>query len=172
MRRRRMAATVAALGAAVVATLALVSAAASAPERGVGPPALRDPSAPRLAEDRGAGERLLLVVGGAFGTRAEAEGANEAIRIGDLQGFYVAPTDQFVGLERVLGDADAEFVLVSAFRTGRGAKEFLDLVRSAGGAGYITPRLRNLGFEYVGLGQEANPDGTGPLTEPIPGLTT
>jgi hypothetical protein len=172
MRRRRMAATVAALGAAVMATVALVSAAASAPERAIGPPASRDPSVPRLAEDRGAGERLLLVVGGAFGTRAEAERANEAIRIGDLQGFYVASTDQFVGLERVLGDADGEFVLVSAFRTGRGAREFLDLVRVAGAAGFITPRLENLGFEYVGLGQEANPDGTGPLTEPIPGLTT
>lgn len=105
-------------------------------------------------------------------TRAEAELANEAIRIGDLQGFYVAPTDQFVGLDRVLGEADAEFVLVSAFRTGRGATEFLDLIRSAWAAGFITPRLQNLGFEYVGLGQEADPDGSGPLTQPIPGLTT
>jgi hypothetical protein len=158
--------------AALAATGVVAAVAASGPGRQPVPPALRDASVPRLAEDRGAGERLLLVVGGSFTTRAEAELANEAIRIGDLQGFYVAPTDQFVGLDRALGEADAEFVLVSAFRTGRGATEFLDLVRSAGAAGFITPRLQNLGFEYVGLGQEADPDGSGPLTEPIPGLTT
>jgi hypothetical protein len=158
--------------AALAATGAVAAVAASGPGRQPVPPALRDASVPRLAEDRGARERLLLVVGGSFTTRAEAELANEAIRIGDLQGFYVAPTDQFVGLDRALGEAEAEFVLVSAFRTGRGATEFLDLVRSAGAAGFITPRLQNLGFEYVGLGQEADPDGSGPLTEPIPGLTT
>jgi hypothetical protein len=158
--------------AAVAATGAIATVASSGPGRRAGPPALRDRSVPRVAEDRGAGERLLLVVGGSFATRAEAERASEAIRMGDLQGFYVAPTDQFVGMDRVLGQADAEFVLVSAFRTGRGAREFLDLVQSAGAAAFITPRLQNLGFEYVGLGQEADPDGSGPLTEPIPGLTT
>jgi hypothetical protein len=158
--------------AALAATGVVAAVAASGPGRQPVPPALRDASVPRLAEDRGAGERLLLVVGGSFATRAEADLASQTIRIGDLQGFYVAPTDQFVGLDRVLGEAEAEFVLVSAFRTGRGATEFLDLVRSAGAAGFITPRLQNLGFEYVGLGQEADPDGSGPLTEPIPGLTT
>jgi hypothetical protein len=158
--------------AAVAAVGTVATVAAGGPERLPGPPALRDPSVPRVAEDRGTGERLLLVVGGSFATREEAERANETVRIGDLQGFYVAPTDQFVGLDRVLGEAEAEFVLVSAFRTGRGAREFLDLVQSAGAAGFITPRLQNLGFEYVGLGQEADPDGSGPLTEPIPGLTT
>ena len=163
---------IAAAVAALAATGAVAAVAASGPGRPPGPPALRDPSVPQIAQDRGAGERLLLVVGGAFTTREEAERANEGIQIGDLQGFYVAPTDQFVGLDRVLGEADAEFVLVSAFRTGRGAQEFLDLVQSAGAAGFITPRLQNLGFEYVGLGQEADPDGSGPLTEPIPELTT
>jgi hypothetical protein len=164
----RIVAAILALG----ATGVVAAVAASGPGRQPVPPALRDASAPRLTEDRGAGERLLLVVGGSFATRDEAERANQAIRIGDLQGFYVAATDQFVGLDRVLGEADAEFVLVSAFRTGRGAMDFLDLVRSVGAAGFITPRLQNLGFEYVGLGQEADPDGSGPLTEPIPGLTT
>jgi hypothetical protein len=159
---------------ALVATTtgAVAGVAASGPTRRPGPPALRDLSVPQLAEDRGAGERLLLVIGGAFDTREEAEAANQAIRLGDLQGFYVGPTAQFVGLDRVLGEAGGDFVLVSAFRTGRGAREFLDLVRSAGAAGFITPRLESLGFEYVGLGQEADPEGTGPLTEPIPGLTT
>lgn len=157
---------------AVGATGVVAAVAASGPGGPPGPPALRDPSVPQVAQDRGTGERLLLVVGGSFATRAEAEQANEAIQIADVQGFYVAPTNQFVGLDRVLGEADAEFVLVSAFRTARGAREFLDLVQSAGAAGFITPRLQNLGFEYVGLGQEADPDGSGPLTEPIPGLTT
>lgn len=158
--------------AALAATGVVAAVTASGAGRQPGAPATRDPSVPRLAEDRGAGERLLLVVGGSFATRAEADRASQAIRIGDLQGFYVVQTDQFVGLDRVLGEADAEFVLVSAFRTGRGAREFLDLVRSAGAAGFVTPRLQNLGFEYVGLGQEADPGGSGPLTEPIPGLTT
>lgn len=164
----KIAAALVALG----ATGVVAGVAASGPGRQPVPPALGDASVPSLVQDRGAGERLLLVVGGSFATRAEAEQANQAIRIGDLQGFYVAQTDQFVGLDRVLGEADAEFVLVSAFRTGRGAREFLDLVQGAGAAGFITPRLQNLGFEYVGLGQEADPDGSGPLTEPIPGLTT
>lgn len=158
--------------AALTATGAIATAAVSGPERGPGPPARRDPLVPTVVEDRGAGERLLLVVGGSFATREEAERANEAVRVGDLQGFYVARTAQFVGLDRVLGEANAEFVLVSAFRTGRGARDFQDLIRSAGAAGFITPRLQNLGFEYVGLGQEADPDGGGPLTGPIPGLTT
>ncbi len=158
--------------AALAASGAVAGVAVSGSGRSTGPPAARDPSVPMVAEDRGAGERLLLVVGGSFTNREEAERAAAGVRIGDLQGFYVARTDQFVGLDRVLGEAEAEYVLVSAFRTGRGAKEFLELVRSAGGAGFITPRLQNLGFEYVGLGQESDPDGTGPLTEPIPGLTT
>ncbi len=150
---------------------ALGTAAVSATGRPVEPPAVADPSVPELERDLGRGERLLLVVGGAFATREEAEAANSQIAIGDLQGFYVAAVDQFVGLEQVLGDANAEYVLVSAFRTSRGAQEFLDLVRTAGYPASLTPRLENLGYEYVGLGQESAPDGIGPLTDPIPGVT-
>jgi hypothetical protein len=135
-------------------------------------PALTDPSVPRLERDRGVGERLLLVVGGAFPTREAAEAANADISFGDLQGFYVAHTDQFVGLRDVLGETANELVLVSAFRTGQGAREFLELAQAAGAAAFVTPRLENLGWTYVGLGQEADPDGSGPLTEPIAGLTT
>jgi hypothetical protein len=159
-------AVAAAVGAAISAE------AGSGPGRLLGPPGLQEPGVPRLEHDRGAGERLLLVVGGAFPTREAAEAANAEISLGELQGFYVALTDQFVGLDRVLGGATDEYVLVSAFRTGNGARDFLDLVRTAGAPAFVTPRLQNLGFEYVGLGQEADPDGTGPLTEPIPGLTT
>jgi hypothetical protein len=134
-------------------------------------PAESDPTVPRLEQDKGAGEQLLLVVGGSFPTREAAEVANAQLSFGDVQGFYVASTDQFVDLDEVLGEAADEYVLVSAFRTGRGAREFLDLATAIGAAAFITPRLENRGFEYVGLGQEAAPDGRGPLTDPIPGVT-
>jgi hypothetical protein len=160
------------IAAAAAVGAAIGAQAGSGPGRPGAPAALRDPGVPGLQPDRGAGERLLLVVGGAFPTREAAEQANARISLGDLQGFYVARTDQFVGLDRVLGGATNEYVLVSAFRTGNGARDFVDLVRTAGASAFVTPRLQNLGFEYVGLGQEAAPDGSGPLTEPIPGLTT
>ena len=144
---------------------------ASAGERSDRPPAASDASVPDAPMDRGAGERLLLVVGGAFPTREEAEQARAQIRFGELQGFYVARTAQFVGLREFLG-TDSDHVLVSAFRTARGAKEFLALATAAGAPAFLTPRLENLGFEYVGLGQESAPDGSGPLTRPIPGVST
>jgi hypothetical protein len=152
---------------AVIATAAL-----SRSGRTVGPPAVRDRSVPRLEEDRGVSERLLLVVGGTFVTREEAVAANAEVSFGGLQGFYVAETDQFVGLREVLGETGNDYVLVSAFRTSQGAREFLDLAEVVGAPAFLTPRLENLGWEYVGLGQEPDPDGSGPLTEPIPGLTT
>jgi hypothetical protein len=159
--------------AAVAVALAVgVGAAMSRSGRPIKAPAVTDPSVPRLEQDRGAGERLLLVVGGAFPTREAAEAANAQISFGDLQGFYVAQTDQFVGLRDVLGKTADDFVLVSAFRTGGGAREFLELAQAAGAPAFVTPRLENLGWTYVGLGQEADPDGSGPLTEPIAGLTT
>jgi hypothetical protein len=164
--------TMALSAAAIAVGLAIGSAAVSRPGRPVGPPATRDPAVPAMEKDNGEGERLLLVVGGAFSTREAAEEANARITVGDVQGFYIAGTDQFVGLEQRMGRASGDYVLVSAFRTGRGAKEFLDLVQAAGASAFITPRLENLGDEYVGLGQEADPDGGGALTEPIPGLTT
>jgi hypothetical protein len=157
---------------AVGAGAAAAGSALSGSGRPTEPPAARDPSVPRLDSDLGKGERLLLVVGGAFATREEAEEANEGIMIGDVQGFYVAATEQFPGLEETLGDEEAKYVLVSAFRTARGARDFLELVQTAGYPALVTPRLQNLGWEYVGLGQEAAPDGSGPVTGPIPGVTT
>src|SRR5688572_30194042 len=144
-------------GLALALGLTVWTVAASRPGRPKGPPALRDPSVPQLEEDLGKNEQLLLVVGGAFATREEAEAANAEIVIGDLQGFYVAGTDQFVGLDQVIGDPNKEYVLVSAFRTSQGAHDFLNLITSAGYPGFISPRLENLGFEYVGLGQEPDP---------------
>jgi hypothetical protein len=134
-----------------------------------GPPAVADPSVESQPEDRGVGEHLILVVGGAFATREEATGAAQPF--GELQGYYVARADQFVGLADAIGARTSDFVLVSAFRTARGAEEFAALASAAGDAAVVTPRLENLGFDYVGLGQEAHPDGTGPLIGPLPGAS-
>jgi hypothetical protein len=120
----------------------------------------------------GEGEDLLLVVGGSFHTREAAEEANEEISLGDLQGYYVARTDQFSGLAGFLGSLSEEYVLVTAFRTEVGAREFLELAEAAGAPARLTPRFGNSGGEYVGLGQEAHPDGTGPLIGPLPGVST
>ena len=122
--------------------------------------------------DLGTGERVLLVVGGAFQTRQAAEEANATIGFGDVQGYYVAATDQFEGLRRELGPNAADFVLVSAFRTERGAADFLYVARANDAPAALTPRLINRGYEYVGLGQEQHPDGSGPLIGPLPGVST
>jgi hypothetical protein len=157
---------------ALAAGSAVATAALSRSARRMGPPALWDASVPRTDTDLGRGERLLLVVGGSFATREEAEAANARIRIGDLQGFYVARTDQFDRLDQVIGDPTKEYVLASAFRTSQGARDFLDLVQTGGYPAFISPRLEKLGDQYVGLGQETDPNGGGRLTDPIPGLTT
>lgn len=163
--------------AAVTGALVAAGAAAAALVGGGGgllatdPPAALDPAVPAQPRDLGRGERLIFVVGGAFPTREAAERANAELSFGELQGYYVAPAAQFPGLDGVLGGAAGEYVLVSAFRTAAGAAEFAALARAAGAPAIVTPRLENLGFQYVGLGQEAAPDGRGPLTAPIPGLT-
>lgn len=143
-----------------------------ASEEETGAPATHDPTVPAEDPDMGIGERILLVVGGVFSDEQEARAANRAITIGELQGFYVARVGQFVGLDGILDTTPDDHVLVSAFRTEEGAEEFLAIVRAAGADGFITERLENLGPEYVGLGQEAAPDGTGPLRGPVPGVTT
>lgn len=135
------------------------------------PPAATDPTVPSAPMDMGTGERLALVVGETFASRERAEAANAGIqgRLGHLQGFYVAPVAQFVGLAEHLGARDGDLVLVSAFRTEEGAREFRDFLAAMGVRGRITPRMENRGFVFVGLGQERAPDGSGPLVEPLPG---
>lgn len=143
-------------------------------------PQVSGPTNPELArqgvvwhgKDLGKGERVLLVVGGSFPTAEAAEEANESILIGDLQGYYVARTDQFRGLREFMGDAGDEYVLVTAFRTRAGADGFLELAHAAEAPALLTPRLENEGTVYVGLGQEAHPDGSGPLIGPLPGAST
>lgn len=121
--------------------------------------------------DLGAGERVLLVVGGAFPTRQEAEHANAGIAMGDVHGYYVASMDQFEGLRQRLS-TDADYVLVSAFRTERGAADFMRVAMANDAPTLLTPRLINRGYEYVGLGQEQHPDGSGPLIGPLQGVST
>jgi hypothetical protein len=130
------------------------------------PPAVSDPAAPRVARDLGAGEELFLVVGGVFSRRAEAAAA--ARPFGELQGYYVASVAQFQGLAEHLGAEMSDHVLVSAFRTEAGAREFMDLATAAGEAALLTPLMTNRGDVYVGLGQEGAPNGSGPLQRPLP----
>ncbi|HXF57921.1 MAG TPA: hypothetical protein VNO34_10205 [Actinomycetota bacterium] len=61
------------------------------------------------------------------------------------------------------------WILLSAFRTLRGAEEFVELARAAtGSSDFLVLRVRKLGGPYVGLGQEPHPDGSGPLRGPLP----
>lgn len=64
-----------------------------------------------------------------------------------------------------LGDG---VLLLSAFRTKTGAAAFMELARSAGATDLVALRVIKLGGPYVGLGQEAHPDGSGPLLGPLP----
>ena len=162
MRRIKAASIGVAIGVAVgLAVVAVVG--RTAPERF---PYGR-PIGPVMTPDSGAGELLVVVEGGVYATRAEAEAANEAMPFLDLEGYYVVPVSQFQGFTEQAEPGD--FALVSVFRTDEGARQFADLAASLGYPATILPdRVRSLGGLYAGLGQEANPDGSGPLTGPIP----
>ena len=162
MRRIKAASIGVAIGVAVgLAVVAVVG--RTAPERF---PYGR-PIGPVMTPDSGAGELLVVVEGGVYATRADAEAANETMPFLDLEGYYVVPVSQFQGFTEQAGPGD--FALVSVFRTDEGARQFADLAASLGYPATILPdRVRSLGGLYAGLGQEANPDGSGPLTGPIP----
>jgi hypothetical protein len=146
----------------VVASLAGVAAVARPAARPSAPP-----NGPAVPADTGAGELLLVVLGGVYPTRAEAEMAGEAMAFGDVQGYYVAPVGQFQGFRQQAG-SPGDFALVSAFRTQEGAASFVELAHLFGYPASVLPeRVRSLGGTYAGLGQEASPDGSGPLTGPI-----
>ncbi len=127
-----------------------------------------------MKPDTGAGEMLVVVLGGVFRTRAEAEAANAAMSFGDVQGYYVVPVAQFQGFRAQAFEPGGQAVrpgdqaLVSVFRTESGAQEFAALARAMGyPAEVLSTRVRSLGGLYAGLGQEAAPDGAGPLVRPI-----
>jgi hypothetical protein len=134
-------------------------------------PAVEDATVPSEPQDRGAGEYLVLVVGGSFPSQEAAVEATAGMSFGELQGYYVARRDQFEGIDEYLGSVRGEWVLVSAFRTEEGAADFAELAKAAGAPALITGRVLNRGDRFVGLGQEAAPDGSGPQREPIAGVT-
>lgn len=165
---KRLIATLVALGiVGGVAAVLVQSVAGGSPGVVALPPALTDPSVPSVLEDLGEEERVLLVVAGGYSSREEAEAANEGFSFGDVQGFYPVQMGQFMGLANEV-PGKGGWALVSAFRTREGAEDFAEIARLAGANAHITPRLLNKGWVYAGLGQEENPDGTGPLTEPVP----
>lgn len=146
----------------VAASVAAIAAVASPAPR---PPV--PPNGPAVPTDTGAGELLLVVLGGVYPTRAEAVEAADGMAFGDVQGYYVAPVGQFQGFAQQAG-LPGEFALVSVFRTQEGAEAFVEVAHGYGHSATILPeRVRSLGGVYAGLGQEANPDGSGPLTGPI-----
>jgi hypothetical protein len=64
------------------------------------------------------------------------------------------------------------YLLLTAFRTKAGAEAFLDLARTFGLKDLVTVTARKLGGGDVGLGQEAHPNGSGPLLAPLPDQTS
>jgi hypothetical protein len=132
------------------------------------PPPTDPPVGPTVPKDTGAGEQLVAVVAGAYSSKGEAVAANDQITFGDLQGYYVAPIEQFGGLGAQVG-MERGYVLVSVFRSEEGAQEFLRMAADFGQpATLLAERVTSYGGEYAGLGQEPDPSGTGPLTRPIP----
>jgi len=161
--RKRTKAVLAGVVLALTTSVAMSVTAMTAPE----PQPYGPPIGPGVPRDTGAGELLLVVVGGVYPTRAEADAANEQVVLGDLQGYYVVPVAQFQGFREQVG-ATGEFALVSAFRTQEGATEFADLSAAFGHPATILPkRVRSLGGVFAGLGQEPHPDGSGPLLGPV-----
>ena len=153
------------LSVGVLATVALFATVArSKPE----PQPYGQPIGPVMARDSGVGERLLLVVGGVYPTRAQAQAANASLVFGDVAGFYVVPVAQFQGFREQIGTA-GDFALVSVFRTEEGARAFVELAGTFDIPAVIYPeRVVSLGGLYAGLGQEPAPDGSGPLLGPVP----
>ena len=151
-------------------TSVVVLAVAGRAEQGTpaGPPAATDPSVPSNPRDLGVGETLIVVVAGAYPTRDAAVAASAELSFGDVQGYYAVPIDQFLGLREALRVRE-DWVLASAFRTGAGAEQFAAFARLVGAPARIVRGVVSLGGAYAGLGQEENPDGSGPLTHPLEG---
>ena len=106
-------------------------------------------------------------MGGVFSSRQEGEAANEALAFGDLQGYYVVPVAQFQGFRQQVGEP-GEFALVSAFRTEEGAQAFAEFAATLGIEATILPSGCGASADSTrASGQEASPDGSGPLLGPV-----
>jgi hypothetical protein len=110
----------------------------------------------------GSAERIIAIIGGDFASRAEAVAVGGALPFGDIQGFSVARSDGFDG------EPPGRWLLVSGFRTVRGAAEFEELLRvlRIDVVRRIVTTYR--GSDPIGLGQEPHPNGDGPLLSPLP----
>ncbi len=192
------------------------------PDAAEGVSALEETTLDLVEQVTGAGETVLLVVGGVAPSVTEGAKLRDRLNasFGDVQGFYLdsaanyevtgalvrvgpdvatvlcaghadcppgrAAVDElqpvrlsYVPLTELVslaGDVSAKIsrltaesaLVFSAFRTKRGAEEFIELARAAGLDDLITLQARKVGGGDVGLGQEPHPDGSGPLTGPLP----
>lgn len=78
------------VGAAIIGSITgAVTNASAPPARQVAEPVVD------LVSMTGNGERLIIVVAGLYGSRVGAEQAAEALKFGDMQGFYVDSTDNY-----------------------------------------------------------------------------
>lgn len=173
--------------------------------------ALGAPGNLAVVDSAGRTESLVLVVGGLYPTERAAESAASASNQGELQGYYVVPTDQLrltatyvetnpAELERVpdigsagqqnLATQDCErclsktaqmltsrgalpvgqWMAVTAFRTLEGAEAYLSFLRHSQQSlpPLIVQAVRLSGSTDIGLGQEADPDGSGPVLDELP----
>lgn len=86
-----------------------------------------------------------------------------------------ADTEELSSIEplaNVLGN-DLQFVpgrslVLSGFRTKRGAEEFMGMARTFDVRVLAAVQARKIGGGDIGLGQEPHPDGSGPLLSPLP----
>lgn len=166
MQKRLMILTLAtAVAAAMALGVGAVVSGATTPT--MGPPAIADPTVPQVARQLGIGERLILVTAGRFSSEAAAQQRNGAYSFGEMQGFYPVVVSQFRGLDESLG-GEGPWALASAFRTREAAVTFAIMAAQAGADPFVTKRVSSWPGAFAGLGQEASPEGTGPLAGPIP----
>lgn len=153
---------VAGLLAAVATAGALVASAED-----VVPGAINDGVAP---ESSGDGETLLIVVGGTYGSQAEARAAAAASapRFGDVQGLYVDAAANYDVLTTGTVFPVGSWLTLSGFRTRQGVNEFLDLAGAVEAGPLTTVQVVKHGGTFIGLGQEPSPDGLGPLLVKLP----
>jgi hypothetical protein len=131
----------------------------------------------------GLGETLIVLVAGTYPTRAEAEAGAAAMRLGDGLGFYVdeARNYQARAIYSIEEDSlryrgapgqfiqwpESGWLALTAFRTRAGAQSLMPRIRFAE-LEVQAWQVVKLGGVYVGLGNEAHPDGSGLLIGPLP----
>lgn len=84
-----------------------------------------------------------------------------------MERIWVAEPTQLILRRSAQRIGEEGWTVLTAFRTRRGAESFLDMANAFGVHDLEVLRVRKSGTAYVGLGQEAHPDGHGPLLEPL-----